>query len=646
MPINPVGGSALMRLQNNKEPLIKRLNKDYAPRIEEAVTRSELAGEQYVALGTLGGLVRNLTKAALAIQNPVINPFDKKIANITTTDTSRPNNYISVETTPKASKMSFDVRVNAVATASKMIIGKGGTVNIRSVGNMFNGELTVGVDGVNSVVKLNGGESLQQIIDNINNKFADKGVKANAVPLKINDANDNYNIIISSQELGEKALSCNWVQSFELIDPTNSLIETANTLGKQANITVDGRQIEKQDSNVFKDIMPGVTIKALAPNIGGDVTKTQTVNIGPDTTKTGVFEDINKFFIAYNKLKVFVAKMTEKTSEKDYADTAVLHSTSEIRQASYLLDSVFSNGSIIGNGKYKSLVEVGIGLAPAADIDDAPCGTDILTSIDPTALDNALNNHFDDFTALFRGGLKVTPNSKRGSTLNLSYFKNKLDSDVFKKPMTIKIWPGAGPGDVIQKKVDKLDEYGNKIIDPENPNNYIKVDAHGVEVSIPGITNKNLNNLGEPINTPILGTYTRNGNETYGYISFEGTELEGLRLQWDALNVSSDPSTISVDNPRGEPETFIIELTQGLADVVYFKSNDLMSEDGTRGTILTGSELMHSKVKKLSIEKTKLEDTLETKLDEIEMQFAKIEQMSILNDIFLDAISDIINPSN
>ena len=131
-----------------------------------------------------------------------------------------------------------------------------------------------------------------------NNKFADKGVKANAVPLKINDANDNYNIIISSQELGEKALSCNWVQSFELIDPTNSLIETANTLGKQANITVDGRQIEKQDSNVFKDIMPGVTIKALAPNIGGDVTKTQTVNIGPDTTKTGVFEDINKFFIA------------------------------------------------------------------------------------------------------------------------------------------------------------------------------------------------------------------------------------------------------------------------------------------------------------------------------------------------------------
>ena len=289
---------------------------------------------------------------------------------------------------------------------------------------------------------------------------------------------------------------------------------------------------------------------------------------------------------------------------------------------------------------------MGIGLAPAADIDDAPCGTDILTSIDPTALDNALNNHFDDFTALFRGGLKVTTNSKRGSTLNLSYFKNKLDSDVFKKPMTIKIWPGAGPGDVIQKKVDKLDEYGNKIIDPENPNNYIKVDAHGVEVSIPGITNKNLNNLGEPINTPILGTYTRNGNETYGYISFEGTELEGLRLQWDALNVSSDPSTISVDNPRGEPETFIIELTQGLADVVYFKSNDLMSEDGTRGTILTGSELMHSKVKKLSIEKTKLEDTLETKLDEIEMQFAKIEQMSILNDIFLDAISDIINPSN
>ena len=142
-----------------------------------------------------------------------------------------------------------------------------------------------------------------------------------------------------------------------------------------------------------------------------------------------------------------------------------------------------------------------------------------------------------------------------------------------------------------------------------------------------------------------LGTYTRKDNETYGYISFEGTELEGLRLQWDALNVSSDPSTVSVENPRGEPETFTVELTQGLADIVYFKSSDLMNEDGTRGTILTGAGLMHSKLNKLSIEKTKLEDTLETKLDEIERQFAKIEQMSILHDVFLDAIHDIINPS-
>jgi hypothetical protein len=299
--------------------------------------------------------------------------------------------------------MTFDVRVKAIATASKMIIGKGGATNIRPLNNVFKGEFTIGVDGVNSVVKLNGGESLQQIIDSINNKFADNGVKANAVPLKIDGVNDTkydeYNIVISNQELGKKEITFNWtsfgISYFSDLPYEFNNFTSSRTLGTEADITIDGRQIEKQDSNVFKDIMPGVTIKALAPNIGGDVTKTQTVNIGPDTTKTGVFKDINEFFIAYNKLKVFVAKMTEKASEKDYADTAVLHNTSEIRQASYLLDSVFSNdGSIIGNGKYKSLIEVGIGLAPAADIDDAPCGTDILTTIDATALENALNNHF------------------------------------------------------------------------------------------------------------------------------------------------------------------------------------------------------------------------------------------------------------
>lgn len=648
MPINQISNSPLMCLQNHKEPLIKRLNKNYAPRIEDAVTRSELAEEQYVALGTLNDLVKNFTKSALNIQNPVINPFDKKMSNITTTDTSRPNNYISVETTPKASKMSFDVRVNAVATASKMIIGKGGTLNIRSVGNMFNGELTVGVDGVNSVVKLNGGESLQQIIDNINNKFADNGVKASAISLKIDGANDNdndkYNIVISSQELGAKVLTFNWNPNGKfnpftgLIQPHsgNYLLETLNIPGTEAEITIDGRQIEKQDSNVFKDIMTGVTIKVLAPNISGDVTKTQTVNIGPNTTNDGVIKDIAIFVRAYNDLKIFVAKMTEKSSEKDYADTAVLHNSSAIRKARFLLDSVF-DPSINNGGKYKLLSDVGIGLIPAERDEEAPIGTTLLSTVDETKLRNAMDNNYEDFTALFVGALKVTANTAGGSKLALSSMTETLDSKFYNTPMRVEINPGAAPGEVaLFPPVQARDRDNNLLTDPNPIPGGLPIPRMvqwGVKVEIPGITDTPTNPGVH--NNPIWGTYTRNDTDTFGYIDFKDTDLKGLRLQWDAVNVGP-----------GVAEVFTVNLSQGLADLAYFRSNDLMSEDGKRGTLLIDSEFMHSKVNKLNIEKIKLEDTLETKLNEIEMQFAKIEQMSILNDIFLNAISDIINPSN
>ena len=633
MPINQISNSPLMCLQNHKEPLIKRLNKNYAPRIEDAVTRSELAEEQYVALGTLNDLVKNFTKSALNIQNPVINPFDKKMSNITTTDTSRPNNYISVETIPKASKMSFDVRVNALATASKMIIGKGGVLNIRSGANTFNGTLTLGVDGINNVVQINNGDTLENILAKINSQFVSNGAKATVTSMKVDATNDYYNIVISSKELGVKALTLNWVPLVNL-GAANSLLGAA-TPGTQADITIDGVQIAAQDSNVFENVIPGVTIKALAPNTVGPANK-QTVTIAPDTTNDGVIKDIAKFVRAYNDLKIFVAKMTEKSSEKDYADTAVLHNSSAIRQARFLLDSVF-DPSINNGGKYKLLSDVGIGLIPAERDEEAPAGTTLLSTVDEAALRNAIETNYEDFTALFVGALKVTANAAGGSKLDLSMMTEPLESKFYNTPMRVEINPGAAPGEVaLFPPVQARDRDNNLLTDPNPIPGGLPIPRMvqwGVKVEIPGITDTPTNPGVH--NNPIWGTYTRNDTDTFGYIDFKDTDLKGLRLQWDAVNVGP-----------GVAEVFTVNLSQGLVDLAYFRSNDLMSEDGKRGTLLIDSEFMHSKVNKLNIEKIKLEDTLETKLNEIEMQFAKIEQMSILNDIFLNAISDIINPSN
>ena len=252
--------------------------------------------------------------------------------------------------------------------------------------------------------------------------------------------------------------------------------------------------------------------------------------------------------------------------------------------------------------------------------------------VSSTDLSNALNNHYDDVISLFRGGLKVTANSPRGSTLDLSFMTDLLDTNLFGKPMTVTLTPGAGAGDVIQDQVQKRDDNGQLVFNPPailgGPPVPVMVDANGVKVSIPGITD-----IGGP-DVPILGTYTRKGADTYGYIDFKGTQLEGLRLVWDSMGVTAAPD-----------ETFTIELSKGLADTAYFRSSDLASEDGLTGTIYLGSQLVQQKAKDLDAEEKKLEAALEEKLEKIEQEFDQIAQLAIMHEIFADAINSIINPS-
>ncbi len=633
MPIGSVSSNPLDKIQSYKDPMMKRLTKAQQPRIDQVKLDHENALERSAALGTLGGLVRNYTKYAHILQDPATNPFNKKAPKLTTTDTLKPEQYISVETSSTAPKMAFNVRVNAIATASKITFDTPPWYNYDPTPNAEGPSLVL--DGVLSIdpgngptvdVQINDGDTLSAVLRKINNSFNDNGIKASATTVR---SGNQVSIRIDHQEMGPNALNVVWAPS-NPIDDFNLNLRFRN--GTQADITIDGDPIALQDSNLFENIIPGVTIKALAPNDPLDVAKTQKVDIVPDTSDTGAIADIRKFIIAYNDLKVFHAKMTEKTSLKDYADTAVLHNAPEIRQAGQLLDSMFQLGSVIGTGKYTSLSEIGIGPKPADATYDAPSETKILDVVDYAKLSNALNNHYDDVISLFRGGLKVTANSPRGSTLDLSFMTDLLDTNLFGKPMTVTLTPGAGAGDVIQPQVQKRDDNGQLMFNPPailgGPPVPVMVDANCVKVSIPGITD-----IGGP-DVPILGTYTRKGADTYGYIDFKGTQLEGLRLVWDSMGVTG-----------GADETFTIELSKGLADTAYFRSSDLASEDGRTGTIYLGSQLVQQKAKDLDAEEKKLEAALEEKLEKIEQEFDQIAQLAIMHEIFADAINSIINPS-
>ena len=65
MATSAVGGTALERLQNYKEPTIKRVTKAQQTKIDAVTLKHEGAVEQSTALGTLSGLVRSLNSSKI-----------------------------------------------------------------------------------------------------------------------------------------------------------------------------------------------------------------------------------------------------------------------------------------------------------------------------------------------------------------------------------------------------------------------------------------------------------------------------------------------------------------------------------------------------------------------------------------------------
>ena len=178
MPIGSVSSNPLDKIQSYKDPMMKRLTKAQQPKIDQVKLDHENALERSAALGTLGGLVRNYTKYAHILQDPATNPFNKKAPKLTTTDTLKPEQYISVETSINAPKMAFDVRVNAIATASKITFDTPPWYNYDPTPNAEGPSLVL--DGVLSIdpgngptvdVQINDGDTLSAVLRKINNEI-------------------------------------------------------------------------------------------------------------------------------------------------------------------------------------------------------------------------------------------------------------------------------------------------------------------------------------------------------------------------------------------------------------------------------------------------------------------------------------------
>lgn len=576
--------SPLMQALGDKDKFVKRATEFQEKRLTEVKDQIKQSGEETQALATLKGLVQSYTKASASIISPVNNPFTSNKADIYTTENSPASNYIEVTTTAGASKDSFSARVNQLVTASKMVIEGPGNGGITENPGM-DGTLTIVVSGVPSMIVIGTGDNASQIIDKINTQLTASGARAQAVPIKSNGV---IYIEINHLDKGPNVMTFDWVPNG--IIPPNTLAQRSNTNGQAAIIEVDGVQIA-QNSNTFKDVLPGITVTALAPNTNNDATKKQTVTIVNDPTRA--INEMKNFIDAYNNLAKFTAKMTEKVSKTEYAKTAVLHGTNEIIQAQALLDTL-STGIARGNYNFSSLSDIGLGLEDVT-LPDVPAGTKLLGIIDPEKFTSAVKNDSDSLAALLRGKVDVTNNQANGgSVLRFSTMSKLLPTSVLAKNIAVTTTLGLVGGDV-----------------------------NAVTATIPG-------DHGGPA-TNVVGVYRVVGG--YGYITFPNTVLAGLNLGYD---------------PKGlvnRNENFTVSISQGLAESSFYNSINMVSENGASGSVVSAIEESSKDSEKLAANQKKLEDRIKSEVSKVDKVFSRIGTLDVMNNAIIDLVDKVMNPS-
>lgn len=250
----------------------------------------------------------------------------------------------------------------------------------------------------------NNGTSLESIARAIN-RAVSKDEKGNALPSTLNAAivrasDDNYQLVITSQESGEK----NAITSISSSDSTlnrffcfNSRVPAESAMkevakAKDAKFTFNNIEITSA-SNVIKNTVPGVNI---ALNDVMPLAKTFTVSADNKKAK----ETVQAWIEAFNELQSTMASLAAFTppasgTDKKNKPCAPLISDATLREIDNSIRAIFSHGQV---GKFSVLSQIGINMDEKGKL-----------IVEDKQLDKALSDNAPDVARLFSG-----PDDKTG----------------------------------------------------------------------------------------------------------------------------------------------------------------------------------------------------------------------------------------
>lgn len=307
---------------------------------------------------------------------------DQSSFNALTADNTNPSAF-SVTTTATAKTGSYDIDVVRLAKAQRTVSdGMASATTALNGGAAMTLNLTVGGSAAPAISLASGKDTPQDVVDAIN--AAGYGVTAKLVDTGDGSAKP-FQIVLSGAEgsAGAFSLSTNYGTGAGSPGLNFTATNASNQAASDAQVKVDGITYTR-NTNVLKDIVPGVTINLKAPT-------TSSAQVSFTRETTSIKDKLTALVTSYNDAMTMLNVVTDPKSTVDtYGATLVGDST--VRMLKQQLRGMFAGASSTPGTGVGSLWQMGISVDQAGTL-----------AVDSTKLDTALNSNFDDVVKTFSG---------------------------------------------------------------------------------------------------------------------------------------------------------------------------------------------------------------------------------------------------
>ena len=265
----------------------------------------------------------------------------------------------------------------ATAQANKVLTGAQLATPLNAVSGSFN------INGV--AISWNAGtDALNDVLNRINNSSA--GVSA-----QYNSASDT--VQLTNKATGQAAMSLqdvsgNFLTAMNLAPGST----TAQTLGKNASITINGTTTVTSATNSISNAVPGLKINALQQTTAG-----QPITLTVGTDVAGITKSVQTFVDAANKALNDI-NLTQQKDATSNSYSQLFGDTALIGLRSYILNTV--TGMVGGSGQYQSLQDIGITTGAVGQTSGV---TPLTLQLDTTKFSAALTANPGLVAALFNG---------------------------------------------------------------------------------------------------------------------------------------------------------------------------------------------------------------------------------------------------